>query len=183
MGLFDMLKKKPDPKSQIDPLHDLTLSKLKVGFLVDYNMKNWEVVGYNVYEYGRNDEAEEWCLRAEGALVFLERYEDDEVEWSFAKKIRMSSIEENLAKHIGQFDEPPRKIHYQNKVFTLDEEDSGLYYEDGKAPGQEFISWTFLSDDEESFVSVEQWGENDFEAAAGFYVEEYEFTNILPGGR
>lgn len=181
MGFFDRFKKKKEEPAQIDPLHDLRLDKMKVGYLVDYNTKTWEVVGYNLYEFGPRDEAEEWSLRADGALCFLERYEDDEVEWSFCKKIRIASIDENVSKHIQQFDEPPRKITYQGTQYTLDEEDGGRYLEGGRPPGQEFLAWTFIDDEEEQFVTIEQWGENDFEAAAGFYVEEYEFTNILPG--
>jgi hypothetical protein len=34
---------------------------------------------------------------------------------------------------------------------------------------------------ESTFVGVEQWSETEFAAAAGFVVEDYQFSHILPG--
>ena len=42
-GLFN---KQPDEPA-LDPLHDLVLAKLRVGYLVDYDLKTWEVTAYN----------------------------------------------------------------------------------------------------------------------------------------
>ena len=44
------------------------------------------------------------------------------------------------------------------------------------------IRWEFLDEDEESFLGIEQWSESEFGAATGSFVEDYEFTSILPGG-
>ncbi|MFQ5585121.1 MAG: DUF4178 domain-containing protein [Calditrichia bacterium] len=41
--------------------------------------------------------------------------------------------------------------------------------------------WDFIDEEDENFLTIEQWGETEFEAAMGYYVEEYQFTNILPG--
>ena len=49
MGFSDLFKKKN--KDTFDPLKDLVLSKLRVGYFVDYDMKTWEVTGYNKYDF------------------------------------------------------------------------------------------------------------------------------------
>ena len=54
MGLRDLFGKKAKDKdrdAEPDPIADLVLGKLKVGYLVDYDLKTWEVTGYCRYEF------------------------------------------------------------------------------------------------------------------------------------
>ena len=44
-----------------------------------------------------------------------------------------------------------------------------------------FVSWDYEDEAEEQFLTIEQWGETKFDMQVGFKVEEYQFTNILPG--
>jgi hypothetical protein len=55
-----------------------------------------------------------------------------------------------------------------------------LFLENGLGPEQEFIYWDYEDEEEEGLVTIEQWGDNDFEVYAGTWVEEYQFENILP---
>ena len=59
---------------------------------------------------------------------------------------------------------------------------AGTPFRDGKGMGEQLIRWEFLDADEKHFVGIEQRSETEFQAAAGFVVEEYEFTHLLPGG-
>jgi hypothetical protein len=179
MGLFDLFKDKKD--DSLDPLKDLVLSKLKPGYMVDYDMKTWQVTGINSYDFGEGYTSDEWELTTAGETWYLERYEDDETEWSLTKKIPIGAIEGNITKHILEQEDPPNKIEYKGEIYYLDESGAAYFLKDAKEPRQEFIYWTFLDEKEEKLVSIEQWGEKDFEASAGIYVEEYQFTNILPG--
>ena len=52
MAWFGKKKKKEE---ELDPLQDLVLSKLKVGYLLDYDMKTWEVTEYNKYDWDDGD--------------------------------------------------------------------------------------------------------------------------------
>ncbi|MBT3880259.1 MAG: DUF4178 domain-containing protein [Candidatus Scalindua sp.] len=45
----------------------------------------------------------------------------------------------------------------------------------------EFLYWDYYDLSEEKTLTIEQWGEDKFDASVGNYVEEYQFTNILPG--
>lgn len=181
MGLFDIFKDKKDDEG-FDPLRDLELSKLKVGYYVDYDMKTWEVTAYNRYDYGDGYFSDEWELTSGREKWYLEREEDDEVVWTLSKKLPIGAIEGNVARHIIENDDPPNQIVVKGKTFYLDESGSAQMLKDGKGPGVGFIAWDFIDDADENFVSIEQWGEEAFEAAEGFYVEEYQFSHILPGG-
>jgi hypothetical protein len=179
MGFF----KKKEKEEEFDPLKDLVLSKLRVGYLVDYDMKTWEVTGYNKYDFGEGYTAEEWELTSGREKVYLERAEDDEVEWALSKKIPIGAIEGNIRQHIIEHDDPPEQIVCKGKTYYLDESGAGYMYEGGEGPRKEFIYWDFIDEEDEHFVTIEQWGETEFEAAEGFYVEEYQFSNILPSGK
>ncbi len=180
MGLMDIFKGKPED-DDFDPLKDLELAKMKVGFYVDYDMKTWQVTAYNRYDFGDGLWSDEWELTSGREKVYLERREDDEVEWTLSKKLPIGAIEEDVRSHIKEFDDPPGQIEVKGKTYYLDESGSVYFYPGGKGPKQGLIAWEFIDEDDESFVTIEQWGEDEFEAAQGFYVEEFQFENILPG--
>lgn len=179
MGLMDFLKKKEN--NQIDPLSDLVLSKLKTGYMLDYDLKTWKVTGYFKYDFGEGYTAEEWELTSGNDKYFLGREEDDDVEWTLSNKVPMGALEGDVRKHIIDNEDPPDKVTYKEKIYYLDESGTGKMYENGKPPAKEFIYWDLIDEEDEHFLSIEQWDETEFEASQGFYVEEYQFTNILPG--
>ena len=43
------------------------------------------------------------------------------------------------------------------------------------------LRWSYEDEEGEVYLGIEQWGEWDFDATVGKPVEEYQFTNILPG--
>ncbi len=177
MGLKDLFKKKEE---DFDPLKDLVLSKLRVGYYVDFDMKTWEVTGQSRNDFGEGDVADEWELTTGREKWYLERAEDDEVEWSFSKKLPIGAIEGDVRQHIIEHEDPPNQIVCKGKTYYLDESGSGRMLQDGQAT-REFVYWDFIDEEDEHFLTIEQWGETEFEAAEGYYVEEYQFTSILPG--
>ncbi|MFQ5630591.1 MAG: DUF4178 domain-containing protein [bacterium] len=172
---------KGDEKEQFDPLKDLELSKLRVGFYLDFDMKTWEVKSYRKYDFGEGYVTKEWELASGREKWYLERSEDDEIEWTFSKKVPIGAIEGNIRQHIIDNDDPPEQIVCKDKTYYLDESGPGQMYENGQGTANEFIYWDFIDDEDEHFITIEQWSETEFEAAEGYYVEEYQFTNILPG--
>ncbi len=173
-----IFKKKKE--EEIDPLKDLVLSKLKVGYLVDYDMKSWEVAAHNKCEWGEGDFTDEWELHSGDEIVYLEREEDDEVEWTLTKKVSVSDLGKGIPSHIKQHENPPEEIDYQGIKYQLDDCYGGRFHKDGKDSYDEFLCWDYEDNAEENVLTVEQWSETSFEASCGIYVEEYQFTNILP---
>ena len=168
-------------KDEFDPIKDLTLSKLCVGYLVDYDLKTWRVTEYNHYDFGEGYETDEWELISGRERWYLERSEDDNVEWTFSQKIPIGAVEGNIRHYIMQNDDPPERVICQERHYIMDESGTGLMYENNEPPPKEFIYWDYIDEKDEHFLTIEQWGETEFEAAIGYYVEEYQFTNILPG--
>ncbi len=180
MGFFDFLKKKKELEGP-DPLHDLVLSKLQPGYIVDYDMQSWEVRARHRYDFDDGWTKDEWELSSGAGIRYLERSEDDEVEWCWSRKVPLKAIEGDIRSHIIENDDPPKKIVYQGKTYYLDESGPGRFYKNGNGPAQPFVYWDFIDNDDELFVTIEQWEETEFEASHGKSVEEYQFSGILPG--
>lgn len=184
MGLFDRIfgKDQKNEKLEIDPLSDLVLAKLRVGYMVDYDMKSWHVTAYGRYDWNDGATAEEWELTSGREKVYLEREEDDGEWWSLSRTISLASLGGEVRSHVLEHDDPPDEVIFKGKTYYLEGSVGGVYRENGTGPEQELIQWEMLTEDEESFLSIVQWSETEVSAAAGHEVEEYQFSSILPGG-
>ena len=118
MGLRDLFRQKKE-EPDIDPLQDLVLSKLKVGYFLDYDLKTWEVTAYNHYDYGDGDSGDEWELTSGREKCYLERSDDDEVEWVLGKKIPIGSLSGGIRQYIIDHDGPTPNRLYSKKKFTI----------------------------------------------------------------
>ena len=179
MSLWQKLFGKKDERADLDPLSDLTLSNLKVGYLVDYDLKTWQVKSQSGYTFD-DTKTQEWELDAGDDSFFLEREEDDGVEWNISRKIDFPTLGQSVREHIRQHDDPPEEIEYQGIHFRLVESGAGYYHPNGRVAGDEMIYWDYSDASEDNTLTIEQWGEDEFEAAVGKYVNEYEFSHILP---
>lgn len=171
-------KKKEEP--DFDPLHDLIVRKLRKGWLVDYDMKTWEVIACHKYDWGEGEPTTEWELRSGNDTIFLEYDDEDGESYSVSTQIPIGKIDGNIKSYLQTHEDPPEKIVYQGETYYLDEEGGGLFLEDGTGPQEEFLYWDFVDDNDEKFITIEQWGETEFTAYDGLNAEEYQFSNILP---
>lgn len=180
MKIRDFFKK--NQKDELDPLSDLSLAKLKRGYLVDYDLKTWEVSAYSYYDWSEGDISHEWQLRSGDEVVYLEMESDDEEEWSLNRKIAFGRLDSQIKKKIIETGDPPEKIVFEGSTYYMEETAGGRFYRDGgQGHGREVLQWSYQDDEGQSYLSIEQWGEEEFEASTGEPVEEYQFTNILPG--
>ena len=188
MKFLNRLFKQDDKEAgadERDPLH-LKLSDLRPGDYVDYDLKTWKVEAVHRYDFGDGDVVNEWELVSGRERRYLEREEEDGESWSLSRKIPLAALDGAVREHILQHDDPPEKVTYKGTTYYLDSSAGGHFFPNVYAqtaePQRELIHWDLIDEDDENFLAIEQWGEDEFEAAAGTYVEEYQFTNILPGG-
>ncbi len=172
--------KKKQEEPEIDPLVDLSLATLQVGYLVDYDLTTWKVTAHNRYDYD-GDWTDEWELSSANEVRYLEREEDDEVSWVIYRKISLDAIEEDVADHILEHEDPPETVTCEGVEFEAESSDAGHFHRNGAEDGKPFVNWTYVDDSDRQVLLIEQWGENEFEASLGEIVKEYQFSNILPG--
>lgn len=177
-------------ESEDAPYQDLTLETMALGFLVDYDLSTWEVIGINVCDYD-GYETREWELRQGDEVRFLERAEDDgQVEWTLTRRVPLGEVEEDVAGSILDDEDPPEVVTYKSRAYSAVESSTGIQrpLDDGEGGegdgdeedvGGEFASWSYESEDRR-VLYVLQRGAREFVAYEGEYVEEYQFTDILP---
>ncbi len=180
MGVKDLFRKVK--KDEPEPLIDLSLAELKAGYFVDYDLKTWEVTASNYYDWGDGDVSREWQLKSADDVAYLEKESDDEDEWSLNRKIAFGRLDSEIKEQILETGDPPEKIVFEGTAYYLEEMAGGHFYEKGQDTGKEMLRWSYEDDGGRRYLCIEQWGEQDFDAAVGESVEEYQFTNILPRG-
>lgn len=181
MGLFDFFNKKEE-KPSYDPTN-LKITDLNKGFVFEYDLKNWLVEEAYEYDWGDNCYSREFKISDGAESLFLSVEDDDELYLSVSKKIKIRTIDEDLPETIEEKERPPKKIEYQGIKFYLEEESAGYFKNlaDPDSKGDQVISWEYYDEDEQYILTIEQWGEFDFEASFGTVIKEIEISGILPG--
>lgn len=190
MGLFDRFKNKAQHDAQVDSITDLTLTSMRPGFLVDYDLKTWEVKAANRYEWGSMISLE-WQLVSADDTIYLECETDDETEWSISRPISFRSLGESVRRAILETGDGPDQISWQGQTYYLEETAGGHFFANGQVTGKAaqsdegapLLQWGYETEDGSSYLTIEQWGETDFQAFAGGPAHEYQFSNILPPAR
>lgn len=180
MGWKDFFGKKKEEDQSVDPLADLTLSNMKQGYFVDYDLRTWEVTARHYYDWGDGDITDEWQLKSHDDTIYLQKESDDDEEWCISRPIAFGKLGAGVRNHLSSHDDPPDEIDYEGETYYMEEFGGGYFYKNSTGAGQQFLSWSYENDAGSKYLSVEQWGEEDFEAFASEPVEEYQFTNILP---
>ena len=183
MGWKDFFKKDAPREPEPDPLKDFSLKKLEPGYYVDFDMKTWQVTAHDTYEWGPVDITHEWQLKSTEETIYLQLQSDDEDYWSVSRKIAFGRLGNSVKEYILKNEDPPDEINFEGITYYLEEMGGGKYFKGGNDPGKELLSWDYEDDSGDKLLSIEQWGEEDFEAAVGHAVEEYQFSNILPGSK
>jgi hypothetical protein len=181
MGIFDIFSSdKNKSEGSQDPLR-LELSRMKKGYFVNYDLQTYRVVGYAEYDWGEGYISQEWELTDEEHLLFLEREMDDQVYWTLSQEYKGPELQDIFSEIIRNED-PKEELHIDGEDFRIEESSGGYFCADGKRPGKECIMWSFTDASGKKNFSIYQWGEEDFSAYLGKAVEEYQFTEITPGG-
>ena len=179
-----------------EPVSEYTLTMMQPGFLVDHDLKTWQVAARKLYDYD-GFIATEWELHAGDDVRFLERSEDDgKVELTLTRSISIRrDFDEDVVGTILEEDDPPEVVHFESRSFVAVESSTGVQRAVvGEAKGgdpaaeddlsaasdRDFVSWSYETEDNR-VLFVLRWGERDFSAYEGEHVEEYQFTDILPG--
>ena len=177
---FNFFKKKKKP--EYDPL-DVKVTDLRKGFIFEYDLKTWEVLEEYTYDWGDNYFSKEYKISSGSDVMFLSVEEDDVVELSLQKKIKLSSVNDDIEAEIIRNKIPPKKITYRGVDYYRDSESPGYFkVEESDKDWIEMISWDYYNEEEDRVLTIEQWGDREFEASYGKVIKEFEISNIMPSG-
>lgn len=178
MGLFDFFKKK---EPGYDPVN-ITIHDLKNGFMFEYDLKTWIIREEYAYDWGDHYFTREYKVDAGNESAYLHIDANEEVFITLTNKIRIRSVREDIPEVIKEKNRPPEKLEYTGRTFYLEGTNPGYFNStpENDNTWTEMISWDYYDEAGEYTIAIEQWGEDDFEAAYGIVVKEFEISNILP---
>lgn len=180
MGLFDFFKKK---ESAYD-VTNMKITDLDVGFVFEYDLKTWVVEEVYKYDWGDHYFSFEYKITTGSETLFLSIEEDDEVIVSVSTKTQLRKIQEDLPELLAA-ENAPKKINYENIEYFLEEKSPGYFCNVTKDKDNwiEFIAWDYIDEKEQRILSLEQWGENEFEASEGKIIRPSEISSIIPAAK
>ena len=181
MGLFDFLKKKEE-----EPKYDVTnlqVTDLDKGFIFDYDMKSWEVKEVYEYDWGDNNFSYEYKIDSGDDVMYLSIEDQGDLAMSLSKSIKIRVLGEGIVEEIVKNQKPPDRLVYENETYYLDTDSAGYFNDKTKGTDdwEELIAWEYYNKEEDKIISITQWDERNFDAAAGIVIKEFEISNIIPG--
>ncbi len=177
---FGFFKKKKEEEPHYDPT-SIRITDLRKGWVLDYDGKSWEVTEEFEYDWGGNYFSYEFKLVSASETIFLSVEEDDEIECVVSQKLNFGKLDDSVEESIRKHERPPKRISFNGTEFFRESERPGYFrnvHEDRDFI--EFMSWEYFDETEKFCLTIEQWGENEFEASFGIVSDPYQFTNILP---
>ncbi len=178
-NFFDRFKKKKD-EPQIPA--DLTIWDLQTGYMLDYEGQTWEIQACFEYDWGNNSFSREYKIHNGDETAFLHLEEDDHLSLTLSRKIKLTDLGQEMIDTTVDTDEPPKRLSYKGKSYLRKNTSMGAFRDlaEKEEVWYEFVSWNFVDTEGNEFITFERWGETDFDASIGIYVEEYEIKNFLP---
>lgn len=179
MGLFDIFKKKEEPK--YDP-NNITVKDLDYGFILEYDLKTWKVDSVFEYDWGGHYFTKEYLLNSGDDKIYLSVDDNDGMHLTVTKEIKIRKLDEDLIDIIVKTEKAPSKLYWEEEKYFFDEENTGYCrdHKNGTNDWDELISFEYYNEDETKIISISQWDDRNFESFAGIVIKEYEISNILP---
>lgn len=169
MSFFsDLFKKKKDPDRPAPKERDALT--IKVGDIITYDLRDFEVVGKITYNDGGYKWYEYQLLEGHDT-IWLSAEMDDELELGIYKKVQLP-----VTKPF------PKELVYENQTYYKEEEGRAAVTGEGRSSnlhGSETHYADYSDSGAEHFLSIESWG-TEFEVSYGFPIEAYEIK-ILAG--
>lgn len=183
-SFFKKKKQQEEPERHYDPLN-ISVIDIRKGFVLDYDLKTWRAEEEYEYDWGNEFFTFEFKLVAPDDVCYLyveENSDDADPSCIIYRKITFSKLDPAIEQAIVKDGKPPRTIDLNGMKFFRDSEQPGFFREiDDPGESVEFVSWTYLDESEKYVLDIEQWGDEDFDAALGTRIAASQLSNILPG--
>ncbi|NME71576.1 DUF4178 domain-containing protein [Flammeovirga aprica] len=179
---FGFFKKKKKEESHYDPTN-IGIVDLRKGYVLDFDLQTWEVTEMYEYDWGDNDFSYEFKLESPSDTVFLSVDIDDIVTGTVSRKIVWGRLPEEVEDGILQKGKPPKQITFEGVTYYRDSRSIGYWRnteETDRKDSMEYMCWEYYDDTEKKVLTLERFGEEEFEASRGIVYPPDAFSNVLP---
>ncbi|ANQ49144.1 DUF4178 domain-containing protein [Flammeovirga yaeyamensis] len=179
---FGFFKKKKKEEPHYDPTN-ITIRDLRLGYIFDYELQTFEVVGEYEYDWGDNDFSWEYKIESAKDTFYLSVDEEGSLTGTVSQSILWGKLPDNVEEDILKKGKPPRTILFNGKEFFRDEKSVG-YWRDvhsmSSEESTEYMCWDYYDESEKFTLCIEQYQDEGFSASLGIVEDASKFTNILP---
>ena len=177
-----LFNRKKEPAD--DPLN-ITVRDLHLGYILEYDLRTWEITAEYEYDWGDENFSKEYRLSDGKETRYLSVEENDQLELTWSRKIKLAQIQSDLARTIENDGRPPDTLVFEGRTYYFDEESPGYFNDLGEKneAWEEFIVWDYYDEEDQYCLSIERWDERSFDASVGKVLAGHEISNILPRER
>ncbi|MDW7690876.1 DUF4178 domain-containing protein [Flammeovirgaceae bacterium SG7u.111] len=178
------MKSKAKPRN-IKPTYDptdLTVGNLQTGFLLDYDLKTWEVVNENQFDWYNGQSESEYKITADTRQKFLNvRIENGQEVVIDFKIISIYAINNRLEAEITLRNKPANILTFNEMPFYREGmTKEGIFFNiTTKDHGKKIDVWEYFNEARTEVLRIERHGK-DFRTFYGNVVSTLQFSDILP---
>ncbi len=173
--LFGLAKNaRPEQEVQID----FAVKDLQIGFILEYQLRNWEVTDRTTYLWDNGVKDLEFTISDGREKQYLNYAATDEglsIYWKEPLNEVWPQAAEKMRRGTGM---DTQKIVFNGKTYTYAAE--GYAIVQNSVEKFEMRNWLFESEDQEFLLSFNKYEDNSCEVYAGKYIGRHTITNILP---
>ncbi len=162
-----------------DPMN-ITIKDLDKGFVLDYNLKTWEI--FDAFEYDYENNLSRLFLLSDGTKEVLLFFEKLTYLYLF-DEFSLAEIDAKIKRQILTNGIPPENIIREDKTFLLDREVSGHKRTMGTRNTHDWYRvflWRYSCESGDDIILIEQKGSDEMKSYIGRRISENEFSNIIP---
>lgn len=151
------------------------LDKLREGFTFKLKSKVWKIIEIGEYDWSGDGRSIEYKIETENSEKgFLEvEFLKGEYEVYFSEAIL---LENNILKDAINTEE----VVFSGYQFMLEEQYKGVYKNLTKRTGWENLSSYMFYNEKDSILTIEDWGDDKYEAFYGEEIKPKNIKNIKP---
>lgn len=158
---------------------NLTLQNLLKGFILNYDLKNWEVIYEGQYDWNSGESDKIYRLSSEDGDSML-LYVDKEmglVTPYVEEKLQSNDIQ---AFAMLKPENAPAELKFSDKIYRKRDYSKGKFFTSDSSTFANLGQWFYVSSDSQSSLRIAQFSEGEVNVYKGKLSQAYEFTNILP---
>ncbi len=161
---------------------NLSIENLKEGYMVDYNLKTWQVTTRRQFDWASGISAREFKLVSDMESIWVYLFkEGNHTTITVSKPLNIYAIDAELETEILHTKRPYNIIHYQSSQFFRENALEGyLFNLTTRSLGIKVNAWEYYDQDRLNYMRIEQQDQRNFRAVVGKLASEFEFTDILP---
>jgi len=159
---------------------NLTLKNLLKGYILSYNLKNWEVIYEAQYDWenGESDKLYRFSGEDNSDIILYVREEMGLIIPYLENRLQTNSATQAFAKLDVQT--APLELDFDGTKFRKQNYTEGKMFVSGSANYTELVQWFYVGENTHKSLRIIQFKHGEVTLFAGKKSKEVEFSNILP---